>query len=136
MFLFKRKKRKARQKYLMRVAQFDYFSSGKLYIIDNRVARQVTLEPLEEFVFLRADGGTDVLKLSKELIKNRPGVSELEGKRIMQQTIDTLVENKILLENSIPTSLPYYLTIPMSLLNKQKALKLMKQDGYLADPIE
>lgn len=104
---------------------------GQVVVIDNRSPRVLTLDPSFVLIFGAADGRRTGEQFVRELEAAYPsGAPSWLAKQIYQAMARMEAEGLIRFEDR-PIQLPYYLSMPVSQQDKDRALGEMKKDGYI-----
>jgi hypothetical protein len=116
--------------YFIRCATFDDLGD-QIMVIDPDAPRVITMEPWLQIVFLAADGKQRISSFVKSLsAQYKDGAPEGLEKQVHEIVRDLLKEGIIRLIDE-PEELPYYLSMPSSQLDMDKAKKLMEEDGFI-----
>jgi Coenzyme PQQ synthesis protein D (PqqD) len=117
-------------KYLIRCAQFDMIKQ-QLVVTDPNSPRVITMDPWHQIVFLAADGQVTVSKLISELSNGYKDGPPPDLQNTVQSVVEELVSEGIINLSKSPTDLPYYLSLPVSQQDLEKARQLMIDDGFI-----
>lgn len=88
------------------------------------------LEPWLGRVFLLADGSHTVQQLIDLLIGHYGGNPPPTLAKTVDSVIERLHDSKVIALSNEPVTLPYYLTLPADELDKERANRLMLEDGF------
>ncbi len=118
------------EKFLSRCARFDMMDN-QVVIIDPGAPRLVTLDPWPELVFMAADGQNRVKDLADHLGKKYEDGPPKGLEKQVNQIVHNLLREGLVKLSDVPIELPYYLSIPRSEQDPDKAKKLMEDDGFI-----
>ncbi|MCI0638175.1 MAG: hypothetical protein L0Y72_25025 [Gemmataceae bacterium] len=119
-----------RELYFRRTARFDLLN-GHIVVADPKQPRMVTLDPWLELVFQMADGEHTIDQMIVHLGKGYEGGSPAG---LDQQVLD--IVNHLVAEGFVElvansTTLPFYLTEPVSKQDAAEAKAAMLRDGFI-----
>ena len=122
-----------KDKYFIRTLQWDWLNEQMIHLFDNKGPRMITMDEWPQQIYLDADGQKtieDYIVWMANLYGSRevPETLDVDMIRIIEDLIEDgelikLVDNK--------TDLPYYLDLPKSKQDLDKAHELMVNDGYV-----
>ena len=121
---------KYKNRYFSRCLRYDTMD-GHTLVTDNRSPRVITLDPWLEVIFAAADGHRTAQQLVSELAAQYPGgvPSALEAQTY--QLLAKMEAEGLIRFSDQPVQLPYYLSMPSSQQDKDRAVAEMKKDGYI-----
>ena len=126
----KRKTRILKDQYFVRCAVYDVMGE-EIIVVDSNAPRMLTMDPWPKAVFLLADGQHRISDLISNLASQyENGVTKGSDEQIYE-IIESLEKEGIIRLSDKPEELPYYLSMPRSELDIEKANQLMVQDGFI-----
>lgn len=142
--LFRKKERKVptfvdlenstiKDKYFIRLAQWDWLNNQMIQIVDNNAPRLITLDPWPQLIFLNATGEKTIAAFVNKMV-NMYGAKEKIPENLdtnILEMVATLLNEKLIALVDTAGTLPYYLDLPQCELDQEKARKLMEADGFL-----
>lgn len=142
--IFKKKKRELppfneiknselKDKYFFRTAQWDWLDEEMIHVIDNHAPRMITMDPWPQVIFLEANGQKTihdfVYEMASKYGRKETVPEELDATII--ELINSLLDDKLIEISDESKSLPYYIDLPRSKQDLEKANKLMLSDGFI-----
>lgn len=121
---------KYKSRFFARCLRYDIMD-GHTLVTDNRSPTVITLDPWLEVIFAAADGRRTAQQFVTELAAQYPGGAP---SGLTAQTFLFLAEMEaegLIRFSDQPVQLPYYLSMPSSQQDKDRALAEMKKDGYI-----
>ncbi|MFZ6053047.1 hypothetical protein [Halocola ammonii] len=122
-----------KDKFFMRLLQWDWIDRDTIHVIDNNAPRMITMDPWPQLVYLGATGQQTITEFVYEMA-GKYGKSQTIPENLDLTVLDTI--DRLLNENLVRLSnerkaLPYYINLPRSKQDKEKAEKLMIIDNYI-----
>lgn len=142
--LFKKKERtlppfkaleesKIKDQYCVRTTQWDWLDDNAIYVIDNNAPKMITMDLWPQLVYIEADGQKSISELiygmASQYSREEPIPEGLDATII--EVIESLLHNRIIELSAERKELPYYLALPISEQDKEKAQKLMIDDNFI-----
>jgi hypothetical protein len=121
---------KYRDRYFVRCLRYD-MTDGHMLVMDNRSPRVITLDPSLELIFSAADGQRTAQQFIHELEAAFPGGARPSVARQTYQLLAKMEGEGLIRFTDQQTQLPYYLSMPSSQQDKQRALTEMRKDGFI-----
>ncbi len=124
-----------KDKYFVRLAQWDWLDSQMIHVFDNNQPRMITMDPWPQLIYLAADGQMTVSEYVYHMAGNyskRQSIPEELDSTILEM-IDSLLNDNLISLKDKPSVLPYYIDLPVNKQDKEKAKDLMIQDGFIKE---
>jgi hypothetical protein len=118
------------ERYFARCLRYDLVN-GDILITDNRSPRVITLDPSLVLIFGAADGQRTAQQFISELQAAFPPPAPPSVARQTYQLMAKMEEESLIRFADQKTQLPYYLSMPISQQDKEKALVEMRKDGFI-----
>lgn len=119
-----------KDQYFARCLTYDMVGD-RLLVTDNKSPRIITLDPWLEVVYAAADGQRTSSEFITKLKQQYPGGAPAGLEEQTWQFLAKMEAEGLIRFSGQKVQLPYYLTIPSSQQDKQKALAEMKKDGFI-----
>jgi hypothetical protein len=103
----------------------------RVVLIGREAPTMTTVDDWGQLVFLAADGEHTVSELIVHLGKQYAGGIPKELPEQVRHIVREMVKSGFLALRPARTPLPYYLSMPMSLQDKQRTKQLMESDGFM-----
>jgi len=123
-------KYKDKGRYFARCLRYDMMD-GHTLVTDNRSPRVITLDPWLEVIFAAADGTRTSQQFASELAVQYPGGTPAALEAQTYQLLAKMETEGLIRFSDQPVRLPYYLSMPSSQQDKDRALAEMKKDGFI-----
>ena len=124
---------KIRDSYFIRRATWDWLDRETINVVDPNAPRVLTLDPWLQTIFLAANGQITITEFTNSMATKYGSKSSIPDglDRTILGEIQKLVDLKIveLLDES--QFLPYYIELPQSDQERDKAKRLMIADGFI-----
>jgi len=118
-------------KYFYRILLYT-IENGQVALVDKHDPdKTIPLEPWLGLVISLADGKHTIAQLIDHVESSYKGVPPAGLEKTLESAIDRLVKSQALQLADEVVTLPYYLTLPKELLDKEKAYQLMIEDGFI-----
>lgn len=144
--IFKRKSKKLppfnnlenseiKDKYFIRQSVWDWLDRDTIQIIDKNAPRMVTMDPWPQIVYLGATGRKTISQFVYEMA-GKYGRSQTIPENLdltVLDTIDRLMNEELIRLSNEQETLPYYIDLPKSKQDKEKAEKMMISDNYIKE---
>ncbi|MBD1397168.1 hypothetical protein H9Q13_08335 [Pontibacter sp. JH31] len=121
--------------YFVRLARWDWLNQDMIHVVDNNAPRMITMDPWPQLIYLEADGQKTVSEFVYDMAskygKKQPIPEELDSTII--QMINSLINDKLIELSTESRKLPYYIDLPQSKQDLNKANKLMIEDGFIKE---
>lgn len=121
--------------YFVRLARWDWLNQDMIHVVDNNAPRMITMDPWPQLIYLEADGQKTVSEFVYDMAskygKKQPIPEQLDSTII--QMINSLLDDKLIELSTESRKLPYYIDLPQSKQDLNKANKLMKEDGFIKE---
>ncbi|TPE44096.1 hypothetical protein [Pontibacter mangrovi] len=121
--------------YFVRLARWDWLNQDMIHVVDNNAPRMITMDPWPQLIYLEADGQKTVSEFVYDMAskygKEQPIPDELDSTII--QMIKSLLDDKLIELSTKIRKLPYYIDLPQSKQDLNKANKLMIEDGFIKE---
>ena len=118
-------------KYFYRILLYTN-ESGQVALVDKHDPdKTIPLEPWLGLVVSLADGKHTIAQLIDHIESSYKGIPPADLEKTLESAIDRLVNSQALQLADKAVKLPYYLTLPKELLDKEKATQLMIEDGFI-----
>ena len=104
---------------------------GHVLVTDNRSPRVITLDPWLEVIFAAADGQRTAQQFIAQLEAQYPKGAPAALAPQTYQLLAKMEAEGLIRFTDQKTELPYYLSMPSSEQDKQRALTEMKKDGFI-----
>jgi hypothetical protein len=121
---------KYKQRYFARCLRYDLLD-GHTLVTDNRSPRVITLDPWLEIIFAAADGQRTAQQLVSELAAQHPDSDPSALGAQTYRFLVTMEAEGLIRFSDQPLQLPYYLSMPSSQQDRDKAVAEMKKDGSI-----
>jgi hypothetical protein len=121
---------KYKARYFARCLRYD-MTDGQTLVTDNRSPRVITLDPWLEVIFAAADGQRTAQQFVTDLAAQYPGGAPSALDAQTYQLLAKMEAEGLIRFSDQPIKLPYYLSMPSSQQDKDRALSEMKKDGYI-----
>jgi len=116
-----------------------YFSRAELFdilekhivVIESKKPCLTTLDPWYEIIFSAADGQMTITEFTQKLKKEYSSGPPPELEAVVQQHVRALKDIGFITLTDKPKILPYYLQMPSSQQDQEKAKRLMEEDGFI-----
>jgi hypothetical protein len=126
----KRKTRILKDQYFVRCAVYDVMGED-IVVGDSNAPRVITMDLWPKAVFLLADGQHRVSDLISHLASQYENGAPKGLDEQIYEVLKSLEKEGIIRISGKPEKLPYYLSMPSSELDMEKAKQLMVQDGFI-----
>lgn len=118
-------------KYFYRILLYTN-ENGQIALVDKHDPdKTIPLEPWLGLVVSLADGKHTIAQLIDHIESSYKGLPPADLEKTLESAIDRLVNSQALQLADEAVALPYYLTLPKEVLDKEKANKLMIEDGFI-----
>jgi hypothetical protein len=121
---------KYRDRYFARCLRYDVMG-GRVLVTDNRSPRVITLDPWLEVIFAAADGQRTTQQFITHLEAQYPNGAPAALAAQTYQFLAKMEAEGLIRFTDQPTRLPYYLSMPSSEQDKERALEEMRKDGFI-----
>ncbi len=121
---------KYRDRYFVRSLPYDMVD-GHVLVTDTRSPRVITLDPWLEVIYAAADGQRTVQQFIAQLEAQYPNGAPSSLAAQTCQLLAKMEAEGLIRFTDQQTQLPYYLSIPGSQQDKQRALAEMRKDGII-----
>ncbi|RKQ49889.1 hypothetical protein BXY85_0891 [Roseivirga pacifica] len=126
-------KSEQKDQFFKRLSQWDWLDSDTIHVIDRNAPRMITMDPWPQLVFLSAKGQITISEFVYEMVgkygRSQTVPEELDV--IVLDTIDRLINEGLIALLNEQEVLPYYIDLPTSMQEKEKAERLMIRDNFL-----
>ncbi len=122
-----------KNKYFLRISQWDWINPETIYVVDSNNSRMITLDPWPQLVYLDATGEKTISEFVYEMA-GKYGRGEAIPKDLdltLLETIDLLINEKLIKLADNPETLSYYIDLPIGKQDKEKAKIMMGRDNYI-----
>jgi hypothetical protein len=126
-----------KDKYFSRTLQWDFLNEEMIHVFDAKgpKPRMITMDPWPQTIYLDADGQKTVREyiLSMADLYSPDPIPEHLDKEIIEVIEDLIKDGELVELKDTKTNLPYYLDLPISNQDKEKARQMMLEDGYIKE---
>ncbi len=124
-----------KDKYFFRLAQWDWLDKSMIHVKDNQRTRMITMDPWPQLIYLEAEGQKTIYDfiyyMVSQYAKDETIPDDID-KEILE-IIDVLMKDGLIGLSSESRKLPYYLDLPISKQDLNKAKALMLKDGFIKE---
>lgn len=122
-----------RGKYFVRTLQWDWLNEEMIHLFDNKSPRVITMDEWPQQIYLDADGKKTIEEyiLSMANQYSRGQVPATLDKDMILMIEDLIEDGEMIRLEDKKTILPYYLDLPKSKQDIEKAYELMVNDGFI-----
>ena len=118
-------------KYFYRILLYT-IENGEVALVDKHDPDKIIpLEPWLGLVVSLADGRHTIAQLIDHVESSYKGIPPADLEKTLESVIDRLINSQALQLADKAVNLPYYLTLPREVLDREKANKLMLEDGFI-----
>ena len=118
-------------KYFYRILLYT-IENGEVALVDKHDPDKIIpLEPWLGLVVSLADGKHTIAQLIDHVESSYKGIPPADLEKTLESVIDRLINSQALQLADKAVNLPYYLTLPREVLDREKANKLMLEDGFI-----
>ena len=119
--------------YFVRLARWDWLNQDMIHVVENNGPRMITMDPWPQLIYLEADGQKTVTEFVYDMAskygKKQPIPKELDATII--KLIKSLSDDKLIELSAESRKLPYYIDLPQSQQDLNKANRMMIEDGFI-----
>jgi hypothetical protein len=119
-----------KDKYFVRCLTYN-MEGDHLLISDDRSPRIITVDPWLEVIFAGADGQRTVQEFVEQLGREYPGGAPASLTEQTYRLVAKMEAEGLIRFTDTKTQLSYYLSMPSSQQDRQRALAEMKKDGFI-----
>lgn len=126
----KQKETELQKQYFARCARYDVVGEH-VVAVDPHNPRVITMDSWFEIIFAAADGQHTVGDYITQVSSEYPGGAPQGLTKQISEFVEKMVAEGLIRLSPIPVDLPYYLALPVSKQDPEKAKELMIRDGVI-----